>query len=75
MENLVLEKNEDRFIIELNRKYFDDVFVEDLINWIRVEELSRKAKFDNSVLEVADEIKKDWWVKNGNDYLKDIIYE
>lgn len=76
MTGLNIKSNEDEILIslkksELNNKNYKE-FIKEIYNFIRFQQLSDKAEFDDSVLNFADEVKEEWSKKYGEDFLKEI---
>lgn len=76
MTGLNIKSNETEILIslkksELNNKNYKD-FIKEIYNFIRFQQLSDKAEFDESILNFADEVKEAWSKKYGEDFLKEI---
>lgn len=76
MTGLNIKSNENEILIslkksELNNKNYKD-FIKEIYNFIRFQQLSDKAEFDESILNFADEVKEEWSKKYGEDFLKEI---
>jgi len=64
MRTVTLDSSEDRFIISIDKKSIDkDTLIYFLEN-LRLEALAEKVDFDESIEELGEEIKKDWWDSN-----------
>ena len=72
MDNLIIENKGDQLILKLNKKGFDKNYIIFLVKRLKVESLAQKAGFDSSILNVAEEIKVDWWNENGEAFLKEV---
>lgn len=72
MSVTVLENNEDKLVIELDKKSYNMVSINSFLNYLRVEELIQKASFEAKIIDIEKEIENDWLKKYCNDYLKDI---
>lgn len=76
MTGLNIKSNENEILIslkksELNNKNYKD-FIKEIYNFIRFQQLSDKAEFDESILNFAEEVKEEWSKKYGKDFLKEI---
>lgn len=76
MTGLNIKSNENEILIslkksELNNKNYKD-FIKEIYTFIRFQQLSDKAEFDDSILNFADEVKEEWSKKYGEDFLKEI---
>ncbi len=70
MQAIDLQKTEDKFLISIDKNLVDKEFLLDLIEKIRLECLVRKADFDESIEDLGEEIKADWWQKNKDRFIK-----
>lgn len=73
MNNLIIENKKDKMILKLNKKSFNENYLISLVKRLQVEELAQKSGFTLDVLSVADEINQDWWQKNSDDFLSEIM--
>ena len=64
MNAVTLETQDDRFLISISRDYVDQEFLIKLVERIKLEHLVRRADFDESIEELGEQIKADWWLKN-----------
>jgi hypothetical protein len=72
MENFIIENKGDQMILKLNKKGFDENYLIALVNRLQMESLAQKAGFDNSILNIAEEINQEWWKENGDEFLKGV---
>jgi len=73
MDNLIIENKKDKVILKLNKRGFDEGYLISLVKRLQVEELAKKSDFSSDVLILAEEIDQEWWIKNGEDFLSEII--
>lgn len=59
----------DKFLISIDKNLVDKEFLISLIEKIRLEYLARKVDFDESIEDLAEEIKADWWQKNKSKFI------
>lgn len=71
MEVFEVESRENKLIITIDKSSVDKVFLTNLLNRLRIEQLIKKAKFDEGILDLSKKIKKEWWAKNKKKYLED----
>ncbi len=71
-ENLVIENKGNQMILKLNRKGFDESYLISLVKRLQVENLARKFKFKAEILTIAEQINKDWWDSNSDEFLKEV---
>jgi hypothetical protein len=72
MNGLSIETIGREMVIRLNKDSFSDIYLLSLIRRLTLEELAKKADFDEKVLEIAEEIDQQWWTQNGEEFLKDV---
>lgn len=71
MENLEILSTDDKIIISIKKEAVDLDFLTALFNRLRVEQLIKKADFDEAVLKLSKEIKSEWWQKNKKTFLEE----
>lgn len=71
MEVFEVESRENKLIITIDKSSVDKVFLTNLLNRLRIEQLIKKAEFDEGILDLSKKIKKEWWAKNKKKYLED----
>ena len=59
-------------VIRLNRSGFNDNYLLSMIRRLHLEELAKKANFNDDILEIAEDIDQKWWNKNGEEFLKNV---
>ena len=72
MNGLSIETIGREMVIRLNKDSFSDIYLLSLIRRLTLEELAKKADFDEKILEIAEEIDQQWWTQNGEEFLKDV---
>lgn len=72
MNNLSIQTKGDEMVIRLNRSGFNDNYLLSMIRRLQLEELAKKANFNDDILEIAEEIDQKWWNKNGEEFLKNV---
>jgi len=72
MEAIILENLDTEYLVRLQKDSFSEDFLINLIKRLKIEALAQEADFDESVLEIGDEIKEEWWQMNKNLFLKGI---
>ncbi len=70
MQTINLQTTDDKFLISIDKDSVDKEFLLNLIEKIRLESLIRKADFDESIEDLSEEIKADWWKKNKSKFIK-----
>ena len=69
MQAIDLQTTNDKFLISIDKNLVDKEFLLDLIEKIRLESLVRKVDFDESIEDLGEEIKADWWQKNKDRFI------
>jgi hypothetical protein len=72
MEALSVKQTNQSVVITLDKSVFDVNYISNLLTQIRTEYLVQQADFDESIEEIADEIKSNWWAKNREHILNKI---
>lgn len=70
MEALQIENTDKYLRITLDKEAFDGAQIMDLLEYLRTEDLVRRAQFDESILDLSKTIKKEWWSKHKSGLLK-----
>jgi hypothetical protein len=70
MQVIDLQTTNDKFLISIDKNSIDKEFLLNLIEKIRLEYLVRKVDFDESIEDLGEEIKADWWQKNKDKFIK-----
>lgn len=61
MKGLTIKDTKDKLVFTIDKDtYTEEVFIQ-LMEVARVENLIRKADFSDTVLELGESIKSDWW--------------
>ncbi|MFQ5823330.1 MAG: hypothetical protein ACE5JB_04675 [bacterium] len=64
MQAIEVKSTNDKVIITIDKEAVDIDFLTNLLNKFRVEQLIKKANFDEEIIKLSKEIKQDWWKKN-----------
>ena len=64
MQVIDLQTASDKFLISIDKRLVGKELLLNLVEKIRLEYLAQKVDFDESVEELGEEIKDDWWQKN-----------
>jgi hypothetical protein len=76
MNGVSVETLNDKWIIKVDKSITDIDTIDSFIKRLQFEKLSKKAVFDGKkIMELADDIKKDWWEKNKDEFLKGLEIE
>lgn len=76
MQGLKIKSTPKRTLISIDNSLMtEDEFrnaMMEIMNYLRIDYLAKKVGLKKNILKFADEIKKDWWLKNKSEYLKGI---
>ena len=64
MEAITIESEKDRYVISIDKQAIDKEYVYDLLKSLHTEQLAQKMNIDDSILEIGEQIKLDWWEQN-----------
>jgi hypothetical protein len=70
MKAIEVKNQKDKFLITLDKSYFDKESLYGILEKLRIEYLANKVNFDASIEKLGEEIKEDWWKKNKKKYIK-----
>ena len=59
-------------VLKLYKKGFDDNYLISLVKRLQIESLAQKSGFNSSILSIAEQINQDWWIENGETFLKEV---
>jgi hypothetical protein len=65
MQAIDLQTTNDKFLISIDKNLVDKEFL--------LEYLVRKADFDESIEDLGEEIKADWWKQNKDRFTKTLV--
>lgn len=71
MEAVEVTSLKDRVIISVDKSLVSKEYLLNLLDRLQLENLAQKADFDEKVLEISEEIKKNWWKKNKHQFLNE----
>ena len=64
MNAIEVQTNSDRYIISIDKSLMDKDILFSFLERLKLEQLARKVNFDESILEIGDEINNNWWKNN-----------
>jgi len=73
MKAINLESNNSAYLLSIDKNAIDKEVLVELIERIRLEYLVKKADFDEDIETLGEEIKENWWSKNKQRLLGDIL--
>ncbi len=69
MEAVEITSSKDRVVISIDKSLVSKEYLLNLLDRLQVENLAKKADFDEKVLEISEEIKSNWWKENKDRFL------
>ena len=69
MQAIDLQTTDDKFLLTIDKTFIDKDFLMRLVENIRLEYLARKVDFDESIEDLGEQIKEDWWKKNKSGFI------
>ena len=69
MEAVEVTSLKDRLVISIDKSLVSKEYLLNLLNRLYLEDLAKKADFDEKVLEISEEIKSNWWKENKDRFL------
>lgn len=71
MDAIEVTSLKNRMVISVDKSLISKESLLNFLERLQIENLARKANFDESVLEISEEIKRNWWEKNKEWFLND----
>ena len=71
MARINIESTQDEYLIRIDKTLVDKTYVHQLLNLLQIEELAQRVDFDDSIIDLGEEIKTDWWKKNKARFISD----
>jgi hypothetical protein len=62
--------SENKVVVSIDKSLMDKEYVLKILDRLRLEYLAKKADFNESVMDLSDEIKTEWWKENKESFLK-----
>ncbi|MCP4401933.1 MAG: hypothetical protein GY801_32125 [bacterium] len=72
MEAIHIQSTENTIQIVLDENVVNIDFLVELLEQLRLEHLAQKIDFAEDIIRIGDDIKKSWWQKNKDEFLKGI---
>ena len=69
MQAIDLQTTDDKFLLTIDKTFIDKDFLMRLVENSRLEYLARKVDFDESIEDLGEQIKEDWWKKNKSGFI------
>ncbi len=71
MNPVEIKNTPESLQITLDKRFFDDAFLRETVDYFRMEYLAQRVDFDESIEELGKEIKKNWWQRNKNRFVQE----
>ncbi|MBF0230303.1 MAG: hypothetical protein HQK64_02640 [Desulfamplus sp.] len=71
--NFSIECVGNQAVIKVDLSFVNIESLNKMIERLRIEELIKKADFRGDIAEIGSDIKKSWWQKNREHYLRGVI--
>jgi hypothetical protein len=70
MEAINIQSTEEKYVISIDKNAIDKDFLFDLLERLSIENLAQKINMDDSIIDLGEDIKKEWWLNNKERLLK-----
>jgi len=71
MDAIEVTSLKNRMVISVDKALISKETLLDFLDRLQIENLARKANFDESVLEISENIKENWWKENKEWFLNE----
>jgi hypothetical protein len=71
MNAISVETLSDKYLISIDKNAINKDYLFRLLEKVRIEYLAQAADFDEEIEQLGEEIKKDWWQKNKQRFIKE----
>ena len=72
MNAIEVQNKPDRYIISIDKSLMDKDILFTFLERLKLEELARKVSFDESFIEIGEEINKNWWKNNKSRFIPEV---
>jgi len=69
MQNIQIKNKKNSLILTINKKGLDQDYLIRLVKRLQTEDLIYKSQINDNILQVAEDLNRDWWNKNKEDFL------
>lgn len=69
MNPIEIKNTPESLQITLDKRYFDNEFLRETVDYFRMEYLAQHVDFDESIEELGEEIKRTWWQRNKSRFI------
>jgi molybdate-binding protein len=64
MTSIQIKNDQEHYTITIGKDAFDKAWLMKLVERLRMEELAHQLDLDESIEDLGEQIKADWWAKN-----------
>jgi len=72
MNGITVYSSKEQTIITINNNILEKEYIINLLDRLKIEYYAQKANFDESVLDLAEDITEKWWRENKSNYMKGV---
>lgn len=72
MNGITVYSSKEQTIIAINNNILEKEYIINLLDRLKIEYYAQKADFDESVLDLAEEISEKWWKENKSNYMRGV---
>lgn len=69
MKSITFDSSQDRFVISIDKNVIHKDLLLQFIDNLRLEFLARKVDFDDTIEQLGEAIKEDWWQDNKDRFI------
>jgi hypothetical protein len=70
MEAINIQSTGEKYVISIDKNAVGKDFLFDLLERLSIENLAQKINMDDSIIDLGEDIKKEWWQNNKERLLK-----
>ncbi len=71
MNPVEIKNTTESLQITLDKRFFDDAFLRETVDYFRMEYLAQRIDFDESIEDIGAEIKRSWWQRNKSRFIQE----
>lgn len=71
MNSVEVHINAQEYVIHIQKNAINTQLLNDFLERVKIEALANKVGFDDEILEVGEEINRNWWQQNKARFIKD----
>lgn len=71
MNPVEIKNTAETLQITLDKRFFDEAFLRETVDYFRMESLAQQADFDEFIEALGEEIKRSWWQPNKTRFISE----